>query len=235
MLSDIFGGDLMGLLDTLKGGMSAGGSSNSARGVSISNTAGREATASSNQQAITANSSAMSAWREASEYNTRQAQIQREWQERMANTTYQRTVEDMKKAGINPILAAGLGLSADSVGSGATASMSSPETYMAQSFAEQNSASNSESHGSSWNQSESGLATGLKLMGDAIAGAISKINASKTIDIAINGLQQYTRDLENKEKKQTVEHNKQVNGNGNPFKKGTHGYQMYEMQKAFQK
>lgn len=223
----------MGILDTLKGGMSSGGSVNSARNVSISNTAGREATASSNQQAITANSSAMDAWRQAANYNSEEAEKARAWQEKMANTVYQRTVEDMKKAGINPILASGLGLSAGNVGSGATASISSPETYMAQSFAEQNSASNGESHGSSWSNSESGLATGLKLMGDAIAGALSKINASQTIDIAIKGLEDFTREEASRQKQGVVEHNKQVNKNGNPFKKGTYGYQMYEMQKTF--
>lgn len=38
-------------------------------------------------------------------YNSAEALKNREWQEHMSNTSYQRAVEDMKKAGINPILA----------------------------------------------------------------------------------------------------------------------------------
>ena len=53
-------------------------------------------------------------------YNSAEAKAQRDWQEHMAGTAYQRTMKDMQAAGLNPILAAFNG--ATGAGSGAAAS-----------------------------------------------------------------------------------------------------------------
>ena len=62
---------------------------------------------------------------EQNNFNAYQAWLNRDWQERMSNTAYQRQVKDMQAAGVNPALMYGSGASGASTPSGATATAGS--------------------------------------------------------------------------------------------------------------
>lgn len=62
-------------------------------------------------------------WERQAAFNAKEAQKQRDWQEAMANTQYQRAVGDMSKAGLNPILAVTGGGVGTGVPGGAAASV----------------------------------------------------------------------------------------------------------------
>lgn len=172
------------------GGTSTGGSSNAS--ISASRTYGTEASSRATQAAASANSAANEAWEKAAAYNSYEAAKQREWQERMANTVYQRTVADMKAAGINPVLAAGMGLGTASVNSGATASMGNPMSYMASTFADSESAS--QSKGSSWQDSMSGIA----YLADALKDMVANWNSAFNFNINLGNAQQLLKDAAEK-------------------------------------
>lgn len=171
-------------------------------------TYGSEATAKSYAEALRAHSRQQEFYDQAKAYNAEQAELQRYYNALMADTTYQRSVEDMKKAGINPILAASFGLSADSVNSGAAASVSAPQTFMGNTYADQRSASQShsesasgswshsegnsvgESHGNSWGNSwqnsTSGLSTFLDQMSLTTQGLIDMIQSGQVVSDAMD-------------------------------------------------
>lgn len=68
-----------------------------------------------------ANATNIALMREQNQFNAEQAEIQRQWEEQMSNTSYQRAMADMEQAGLNPILAAG-NLGGASTPSGSAAS-----------------------------------------------------------------------------------------------------------------
>lgn len=178
------------IMNGLSGSTSSGGSVSNSWADSWSNTYAADARQWSAEQAAIAFERQKELQKIANDFNREEAEKARNWEAEMANTIYTRSVKNMREAGINPILAANMGLSGANVGSGAVASAAGAGSApLAQNFMDSASASQSQNHGSSWNSSESGLATGLALLGEAISGAIGRITSSNKIDIALNGLE----------------------------------------------
>lgn len=187
----------MGVLSGLTG--SQGNSVNNSTSASSSRTQTYADYANSAAKAAAehANQLAVERWKMAADFNAAEAEKNRQWQQEnintaneMANTVYSRSMKDMINAGLNPVLAAGAGLGAAGAGStsgGASASMAAADTYMPQTFMDtiSSSESQSQSHGSS--KSESGLATGLQLLGEAIGGVLQNLSSANKIEIALQG------------------------------------------------
>lgn len=99
-------------------------------------------------------------------YNSAEAAKNRAWQEQMSNTSYQRAVEDMRKAGINPILAYQQG--GASTPGGAQGTISGASMGLASSSAASASALGvSQNHNNTWSKSESNWYNAAQAVGDA--------------------------------------------------------------------
>lgn len=99
-------------------------------------------------------------------YNSAEAAKNKAWQEHMSNTAYQRAVEDMRKAGINPILAYQQG--GASTPGGAQGTISGASMGLASSSAASASALGvSQNHNNTWSKSESNWYNAAQAVGDA--------------------------------------------------------------------
>lgn len=153
----------MGLLD---------GSSSSAYGYSKGWSSG------SNGSTTNGSAASAQAWANqmaAMKYNSEEAQKARDWMEYMSNTAYQRGVKDLKAAGLNPILAVTNGSASSPSSAGATSGIAGA-TADSESWGFNQSQQSSENSATSY----SGLAQGLKQLGDSIGNLASRWGETTT-------------------------------------------------------
>lgn len=101
-------------------------------------------------------------------YNSAEAAKNRAWQEQMSNTAYQRAVADMRKAGINPILAYQQG--GASTPGGGQGTISGASMGLASSSAASASALGvSQNHNNAWSKASSNWYNAAQAVGDAMS------------------------------------------------------------------